>query len=402
MISGATDFLQMENKWEHEIISYTNLYKNELLNNILPFWLKNSKDEKNGGYFTCLDRQGNVFDEDKFMWLQGRELWCFSYMYNSVEARDEWLNMALHGASFMEKYGRDEEGNWYFSVTKDGKPLVQPYNIFSDCFACMGFAALNKATGEEKYKKIALDTFHNILKRKDNWKGKYNKQIAETRPLKNFSLPMILCNLALELEHIIGKERVFEFIPLVVNEVMNNFYDEESGLILENVSPEGKFVDCFEGRLLNPGHAIEAMWFIMDLGVRMNDEQLIQKATDIMLHTLEYSWDNEFGGIFYFMDVKGNLPQQLEWDQKLWWVHVEALVALAKSYTLTKNKKCAKWFVKVHEYTWKHFKDNEYGEWFGYLNRRGEVLLSLKGGKWKGCFHIPRSLYQVWKILEKI
>lgn len=402
MISGATDFLQVENRLEQEIIAYTNLYKNELLNNILPFWLQHSKDEKNGGYFTCLDRYGNVFDEDKFMWLQGRELWCFSYMYNNVESRSEWLNMALHGASFMEKYGRDEKGNWYFSVSNEGKPLVQPYNIFSDCFACMGFAALNKATGEEKYKKIALDTFHNILKRKDNWKGKYNKQIAETRPLKNFSLPMILCNLALELEHIIGKERVFEFIPLVVNEVMHNFYDEESGLILENVSPEGKFVDCFEGRLLNPGHAIEAMWFIMDLGVRMNDQKLIQKATDIMLHTLEYSWDNEFGGIFYFMDVKGNPPQQLEWDQKLWWVHVEALVALAKSYTLTKNKKCAKWFVKVHEYTWKHFKDNEYGEWFGYLNRRGEVLLSLKGGKWKGCFHIPRSLYQVWKTLEKI
>jgi N-acylglucosamine 2-epimerase len=142
------------------------------------------------------------------------------------------------------------------------------------------------------------------------------------------------------------------------------------------------------------------MWFIMDLAKRNNDETLIQKACDIMLHTLEYAWDKEYGGIFYFLDIKGNPPQQLEWDQKLWWVHVETLVALAKVYQLTGNEKCAEWFEKVHAYTWKHFRDNEFGEWFGYLNRRGEVLLDLKGGKWKGCFHIPRSLYQVWKTLE--
>ena len=47
-------------------------------------------------------------------------------------------------------------------------------------------------------------------------------------------------------------------------------------------------------------------------------------------------------------------------------------------------------------------KDQEYPEWFGYLNRRGEVLLPLKGGKWKGCFHVPRGLYQCWKTLEEI
>ncbi len=47
-------------------------YKNELLGNIVPFWLAKSQDKEYGGYFTCLDRKGNVFDTDKFMWLQGR------------------------------------------------------------------------------------------------------------------------------------------------------------------------------------------------------------------------------------------------------------------------------------------------------------------------------------------
>ncbi len=384
------------------IKSYADQYKNELLQGILPFWLENSIDLENGGFFTCLDQFGKVYDTDKFVWLQGRQVWCFSYMYKNVEANKKWLEAAKIGADFMQKHGRDENGNWYFSLTAEGKPLIQPYNIFSDCFATMAFAALDKVSPSDEYKKIALTTFENILSRRIQPKGKYDKNFPGTRSLKSFSLPMILCNLSLELEHLLGEKRVNEFIPEIVHEVMEVFYQPSLGLVLENVYEDGSFCDSYEGRLVNPGHTIEAMWFIMDLGKRMNNSALIEKATNIMLDTLEFGWDKEYGGIFYFLDVKGNPPQQLEWDQKLWWVHVEALVALAKSYALTGDERCALWFKKIHDYTWSHFKDPAFGEWFGYLNRRGEVLLSLKGGKWKGCFHIPRSLYQVWKTLESL
>jgi N-acylglucosamine 2-epimerase len=183
---------------------------------------------------------------------------------------------------------------------------------------------------------------------------------------------------------------------------MTVFYDKQSGLILENVTPDGQFSDSFEGRLLNPGHAIEAMWFIMDLGARKGDKALIERAKNIALHTLEFAWDVEYDGILYFMDIKGHPPQQLEWDQKLWWVHIETLIALLKGYQLTGDERCWTWFEKVHEWTWQHFPDPEYGEWFGYLNRQGEPLLTLKGGKWKGCFHVPRGLYQCWKTLERL
>jgi len=363
--------------------------------NVLPFWLQHSKDEANGGYFTCLDQQGKVYDTDKFMWLQGREVWCFSTMYRLVEQNPAWKEMALHGASFMKQFGRDAHGNWYFSLTADGKPLVQPYNIFSDCFATMAFAALNKIDPSPENRAIALNTFENIISRQHNWKGVYNKSFPGSRPLKNFTLPMILCNLSLELEDILGKERVDSFIPTVLHEVMDVFYRPELGLIVENVNLDGSLSDTFEGRLMNPGHAIEAMWFIMDLGKRMNDVALIEKAKDIMLKTIEHAWDTEYGGLLYFMDTDNKPLQQLEWDQKLWWVHVEALVALAKGYALTKDPNCMKWFDTMHAYTWEKFRDPENGEWFGYLNRRGEVLSSAKGGKWKGCFHIPRALYQV-------
>ena len=377
-------------------------YQKELLDNIIPFWEKNSPDTQYGGYFTCLNRKGKVFDTDKFMWLQGRQVWFFSMIYNQLEHRRTWLDMALLGAHFMEEYGTDANGNWYFSLTRDGKPLVQPYNIFSDCFACMAFAELFKATKITKYKDIAMKTFRNIQVRSANPKGKYNKFYPNTRLMKSFTLPMILCNLSLILEDVIGKDEVDKTIQPLIDEVMNVFYQKNLGLILENVAPDGSFIDCFEGRTVNPGHTNEAMWFMMDLSERYNDRELMKKATDILLHTIEYGWDKKYGGIFYFKDIKGYPPQQLEWDQKLWWVHIETLIALAKAYKLTGDDRCKYWFLKIHKYTWEHFRDNEFPEWYGYLTRQGIPLLTLKGGKWKGCFHVPRGLFQIWKTLEEI
>jgi len=375
-------------------------YKKELYDNIIPFWLEKSQDLTYGGYYSCLDRVGNVYDTDKFIWLQGREVWFFAMAYNNIEKRQEWLDCAIQGAEFLKKYGHDGNYNWYFSLTREGRPLIQPYNIFSYCFAAMAFGQLSKATGNQEYADIAKKTFAIILKKQDNPKGIYNKGVDGTRPLKNFALPMILCNLSLEIEHLLDKEFIEEKIDTIIHEVMDVFYRPELGLIVENVTPNGELSDSFEGRLLNPGHSIEAMWFIMDLGVRLNRRDLIEKATDITLKMLNKGWDKEYGGIYYFLDRKGNPPQQLEWDQKLWWVHIESLISTLKAYQLTGSKECLEWAETLHTYLWQNFKDPEYPEWFGYLNRQGEVLLPLKGGKWKGCFHVPRGLYQSWKILD--
>ncbi|MBW7892538.1 MAG: AGE family epimerase/isomerase [Chitinophagaceae bacterium] len=377
-------------------------YQNELLNNVIPFWLKHSADNTYGGYFTCLDRTGKVFDTDKFVWLQCRQVWTFSMLYNEVEKKQEWLDFALSGARFLIKHGRDKEGNWYFSLTREGQPLIQPYNIFSDCFAAMAFGQLAKATGDESYAAIAHETFSNILKRQDAPKGKYSKAYPGTRYLQSFALPMILSNLVLEIEHILEPKLVNEVIDQGIDTVMNKFYRPDLRVILEHINADGTTSDSFEGRLVNPGHGLEAMWFIMDLAKKTKDEGLMNKAVEVALNLMGYGWDTQYGGIFYFMDVKNCPPLQLEWDQKLWWVHIEAMIAMLKGYQHTGNENCLQWFEKLHDYTWNHFTDSEYGEWFGYLNRRGEVLISLKGGKWKGCFHVPRGLYQIGKILEQL
>ena len=378
-------------------------YRNELYDNVLPFWLEKSQDKDFGGYFSCLNRDGSVFDTDKFIWLQGREVWMFAMLYNSLEKRPEWLECAMQGAEFLRRYGHDGNYDFYFSVTREGRPIIEPYNIFSNTFACMAFAQLAKATGSAEYAEIAKKTFRRILDRQTNPKGRWNKSHPGTRPMKDFALPMIICNMALEVEDIINDPALIEStIDRSVHEIVDVFWQPELGVILENLAPDGSMIDCFEGRKVNPGHDLEAMWFLMNIGVRRNDKALIDKAVEIALSVIEYGWDKQYGGIFYFMDRKGCPTQELEWDQKLWWVHIESAIAMIKGYRLTGNKKCLEWFGKLDSYLWKNFKDKDYPEWYGYLNRRGEVLLPLKGGKWKGCFHVPRGLYQISTILQEI
>ena len=380
-----------------------NRYKTELLDSVLPFWLNKSIDKEYGGYFSCLDRDGSVYDTDKFIWLQGREVWLFSMLCNKLGKKQEWLDAAIQGAEFLKKYGHNGDYDFYFSLTREGKPLVEPYNIFSNTFACMAFAQLAKATGSEEYAEISRRIFKRIRERRGNPKGKWSKAVPGTRPMKDFALPMIICNMALEVEDIINDPQQLEkTIDECLHEVLDVFYQPDLGCMLENVSSlDNSRLDCFEGREINPGHNLEALWFMMNLGIRRNDKALVNKCVEISLSVIERGWDKEYGGIFYFLDSKGAPQQKLEWDQKLWWVHIESAIAMIKGYQLTGNKKCLEWFEKLDEYMWSRFKDPLHPEWFGYLNRRGEMLLPLKGGKWKGCFHVPRGLFEIWQILEK-
>ncbi len=419
-------------------------YRSELLDRVVPFWLNKSQDLDFGGYFTCLDRDGSVYDTDKFIWLQGREVWMFSKLYNTVEPRQEWLDAAIQGAEFLKKYGHDGNLNWYFALDREGHPLVEPYNIFSYTFAVIAFGQLSIALAKAEanrptpnpsrqggessgcysnvcaqplpsltggagggslsaeYASIAKRTFDIVLSKTDNPKGRWSKASPGARAMKTFDLPMILCNVALEIESLLEPAFLQKAIDDCLHEVMDVFYRPELGLIVEALGKDGNLVDCFDGRKLNPGHAIEAMWFVMDLGKRLNRPELIKQAVDICLQEVEYGWDKEYDGVFYFMDRLGKPRHELEFDQKLWWVHLETLISLIKGYQLTGDERCLRWFERVHDYTWSHFRDPEYPEWYGYLNRQGEVLLPLKGGKWKGCFHVPRGLLNVWKILEEL
>lgn len=376
-------------------------YRSTLLHDIIPFWSNLSLDRKHGGYHTCLDRTGKVYDTDKFVWLQARQIYMFARLHNEIEENQQWLDIATSGIEFLDKFGQDNQGYYYFSLTREGKPLTKAFNIFSDCFAALAYHQYAKATGSEEAMIKADQALQNFLSRRENPKGALEKTTGN-RPLRNFGFSMMTAYLAFEMEDIIGPDAAERLYEECLTDILEKHLDAEYGVLREFTDPKGQFIDTYEGRLINPGHGLEAVWFLLDIISRLKRTDLTQQLVDLALSILEVSWDEEYGGIYYFMDIKGAPPQQLEHDQKLWWVHLEALIALSRAWLLTDRKDVIDWYYKVHEYAWKRFPDPEYGEWFGYLNRQGTPHLQLKGGKWKGCFHVPRALLECANNFDQI
>ena len=387
----------------NNILNIAERYRAELNNSVIPFWEKHCIDNEHGGYFSCLDADGSVFDSEKFMWMQWRIVYMFSLLHDKLDANPDWLKFAQDGFEFLTKHGKSEDGSYYFALNQQGEPSIAPYNIFSDCFAAMGAAALYKSTGDEKYRLEAESAMNSYIGRMDCPKGKWEKKLSGTPSRRNLGHYMILANLGQVMHDCLGTERYSDDTAQAIDIVINQFFNKEHRIVFENINSDGTVdLESGDGRHIIPGHGLESMWFIMQYAERTGNQQLIDKAAEATLWLLEFGWDKQYGGIYYFMDLLDRPHVELQADMKLWWVHNEALIATIYAYKLTGRQKFWDWFIKIDEWTWSRYPDREHGEWFGYLNRHGEVSHTLKGGKWKTFFHLPRCLLLCSQLLEEI
>src|SRR3954471_9124994 len=137
-------------------------YRKDLLESVIPFWMEYAPDREFGGYFTCLDRDGTIYDTRKYVWLQGRMVWMFSRLYNELEPRPEWLDMAKLGLDFIRKFARDPKGRCYFSLSREGSPAFYQRKPFAAVFVMMGLLEYSKATGDAACGQEAVDLFWSI------------------------------------------------------------------------------------------------------------------------------------------------------------------------------------------------------------------------------------------------
>jgi len=378
------------------------VHRDLLLEDVVPFWTRHSPDRECGGFFTFLDEDGSVYGTDKPIWLQGRIAWLFARLCNAVEKREEWLELSRHGLEFLRRHGYDDDGRMFFLTTRDGRPLRKRRYVFSETFAAIAFAEYAKATGDAEAARMAAQTFDTAYRYHTTPGLLEPKEIQSTRPSKGHAMPMILLATANILREVDPRPIYDEVIDRSVREVFDHFCHPEFEALLETVGPNGEFIDTPEGRTMNPGHAIETSWFIMDIGRRRNDPALIEGGLRILDWMLRKGWDDRYGGILYFRDVLDRPSTQYEWDMKLWWPHTEALVACSMAYELTGDERWMEWYRKVHEWAFAHFPDPKHGEWYGYLHRDGTVSHRLKGNGWKGPFHLGRSALLCWRTFERL
>lgn len=386
--------------------SYKEFYHDTLLKDVVPFWEKSDLiDKEYGGFISSVDREGKSYNDDKSVWFQGRCLWTFSKLCNTYGVKKEWAEAAASGAKFIKEHCIDADGRMFFVVTKDGKPLRKRRYFFSESFLVVGFAEYSLVSGDEADLALAekyFDLMYSIYKDPACDPFKITpKENAEVRSLHSNAYPMVLVSSAQTLKRITGKTEKYEpIIRNIVKDMITLHYKEEHKCVLENVYPDGGILDNPTGRTINPGHCIENSWFLMNEAEQTGNKELLEKALNILEWSLAIGWDDEFGGVYYFRDLYNRPCEQLEHDMKLWWVHCECLIATLTAYKLTGEEKYFAWFEKLHEYTFSHFSDKEYGEWYGYLHRDGTVSHTQKGSLWKGPYHLPRALLLCEQILD--
>jgi N-acylglucosamine 2-epimerase len=384
-----------------KIQEHLNTYCHELFENVIPFWERHGIDHGYGGYFTCLERDGAIWSTDKYMWLQGRAVWMFARLHNEVSQEKGWLELAQHGLDFIRRHGRTDEGRVFFALTRDGRPIHIQRKIYSEVFFLMALTEMARATNRQEYLDEARDLFWKIY---DYWQhpARLGRPIlAGSFQGSKLANPMVFLSMIEELQRLDDDARYVDLTHEMKQIALRHIHASRR-LVLEHVGPNGEFIDTPTGRLVNPGHAIEMAWFLIHLALRASDSDLIRHALQAIDWSIERGWDQTFGGFFYFLDCAGRPPTQLEWSMKLWWPITEALYALLLAQHVSGHARYLEWHERVHEYAFSHFRDAEYGEWFGYLDRHGEPSHTLKGGEWKGFFHLPRALLYSIQLLKKM
>ena len=384
------------------IRTWAESYKNDIVSDIMPFWLKYGLDRKHGGVYTCVNRDGSLMDTTKSVWFQGRFGFIAAYAYNNIDKNQEWLSTSKSCIDFIEAYCADADGHMYFEVTEDGKPLRQRRYVFSECFAAIAMSEYSLATGDRSYAVKALELFKRI-KRFLSTPGFLEPKYLSTVEMRGHSITMILINTAARIREVISDSELDAQIEESINAIEKYFIHPEFKALLEIVGPNGEFINTCNGRVINPGHCIETSWFILEEAKYRNwDKQLTDMALTILDWSWEWGWDKEYGGIINFRDCRNLPPQDYAHDMKFWWPQTEAIIASLYAYQATKDEKYLAMHRQVSDWTYAHFPDHEFGEWYGYLHRDGTVSQPAKGNIFKGPFHIPRMMTKGYELCREL
>ena len=384
------------------IETWAEKYRSDLTENIMPFWLEHGLDRKNGGVYTCLDRDGSLMDPTKSVWFQGRFAFICSFAYNNVEKRPEWLEAARLTLDFIEAHCFDNDGHMYFSVTAEGRPLRQRRYVFSETFAAIAMAEYSLATGDRHWAERALKVFDDT-QRFLSTPGYLAPKFEESVQLQSHSIIMILINVGSCLRKVIDDPKLTQQIDDSIARLKKYFIHPEFKCLLETVGMNGEFIDTNLTRTINPGHCIETSWFIMEEAKLRNwDKEMLDMALKIFDWSWDWGWDKQYGGIINFRDCRNLPPQDYSQDMKFWWPQCETIIASLYAYLATGDEKYLYRHERISEWTYAHFPDADKGEWYGYLHRDGTVAQPAKGNLYKGPFHIPRMMIKGYMLCKEI
>ncbi len=399
-MNAGTDYPGVTTLTRDELADLSKTYRHALLDDTLAFWFPRIVDHDHGGYMTCRDRDGSLVDTDKGVWQQARTAWMCATIHNSLDGSGIWAERAESGIRFLTDHCFDSDGRMFFHMDQQGNPIRKRRYFFSECFTAMALAAQFRATRNDAHAARAVELFHTCLGYFRN-PGLLESKFTANRPMHSIGPPMILIGVAQQLRQSLDSNQFNPVIDELIDWIQRYFVRPELECVMESVGVDGSIVDHFDGRLLNPGHAIECAWFILHESHVRKDVKLTNLGINMLEWMWARGWDQEYGGLLYYTDLDGKPVSEYWHDMKFWWPHCEAEIATLLAALLTSDPRFIQWHEKVRTYSLNTFADPIHGEWFGYVHRDGRLSSTLKGNLWKGPFHLPRMQHYCWWILNE-
>ncbi|WP_442543764.1 AGE family epimerase/isomerase [Arthrobacter sp. KN11-1C] len=400
--------------------------RDQLLKGVLPWWLENGIDRKDGGVFTCFSNSGRLLSNEKYTWSQGRWAWLCSRIALDSEAgiigEDSrlWATLSIETARFIHEHAILDGSVTAYRTSAEGQALPSgPHgevavSVLADLFAALGLAGaarLPQAAGRERDE--WLQSAHALLAHAEE---RIEARSAPSEPypvragFKDAAGLMLLLNVGAQLHLASGSAESARTAGAALSQLLGDGNAEgmwKAGTWWEYRPDNTDDQDTLLARHRTPGHLLEMLWMVMEAAEIMPGlaPGIPDWLPDLAVRALEAGWDDRHGGIFRYVDSTGDEPRgrlfgndpyealvTQTWDTKLWWVQVEALYATRLLGERFGRPDLLDWHERIWSYTLDTFPDPSGQEWLQIRDRDGNPLDKVVALPVKDPFHIARSL----------
>ncbi len=383
----------------------------ELEHGILPFWLKYSVDEGNGGFHGRVENEGKAVPRsNKGLILNTRILWAFSAAYSAF-GNTEYLKMADRAWEYIIDHFIDRAfGGAYWMLDFQGRPVEDKKKVYGHAFLIYSLAEYFRATGKQTALDLAVEIFDIIERRfldPENG-GYFETTLRDWTSADDMRLSAVDLNEKKSMNahlHILeaytGLLRVWPDSRLKkqLNALLNDFLHH---IINRQTWHFHLFFNEFwepKSDAVSPGHDIEGSWLLWESALVINDPGIKKEVGELSIHLSNAVYEkclDPDGGLIYenHDDNEKNL-------EKHWWVQAEAMAGFLNAYQLSGDYRFYTKMLGVWEYIRENLIDQVNGEWFYKRTEDGVIAFDqFKISEWKGPYHNSRACLEMARRLD--
>jgi mannobiose 2-epimerase len=382
--------------------------KTELITQVLPYWQDTAVDKANGGYLLSDNAaRPSAPATEKQLVTQARMVWGFAHAHlkHLGDGKRDYLKAALDGAQFLQKHFKDREnGGYIWTVTPEGKPLVQRKIVYGESFVIYAYVELFRASGEAVWLDEALALYRVLQsKTRDAKNGGWIEHFerdwtpilkhdggiqVEVGGFKSANTHLHLMEALSELAEASQDAAVKKSVEEALRINKKYFYPLDAGHACFHRQLDWQPVTAASSAGLSYGHNVEFAWLMIRAEKVLGKEPSWDHFYAHIDHALKYGWDQKNGGLFH----RGVGDQPATDTDKIWWVQAEMLAALTNALLHQENRKYSDALDRLLAFVAKYQANPGDRIWLDTVTAEGKPKNASKAHNWKANYHDVRAI----------